>query len=166
VQYNLSLQLHQKAAELAYLLGNFEQMETLAAVVLKKATTVFDRVKVIEVKMATYAAQHQLDMAVNMGLKILRQLGVKLPAKPNNLDSIIGLLEVKLTLVGKRIEDLASLPQGSDPAKQAALRILSFMGTVAYGVAPQLLPLIAFKQVILSIKYGNYPESLHAYTVY
>ncbi|MEG4284814.1 hypothetical protein QUB68_16930 [Microcoleus sp. A006_D1] len=94
------------------------------------------------------------------------QLGVKLSAKPNNLDSIIGLLEVKLTLVGKRIEDLANLPQGSDPAKQAALRILSFMVTVAYGAAPQLLPLIVFKQVILSVKYGNYPESLHAYTVY
>ena len=42
VQYNLSLQLYQEAAELAYLLGNFEQMETLAAVVLKKATTVLD----------------------------------------------------------------------------------------------------------------------------
>jgi predicted ATPase len=105
-------------------------------------------------------------MAVNIGLKILKPLGVKLPAKSNNLNSIIGLMEVKLTLAGKRIEDLANLPQGSDPSKQAALRILSFMFTLAYGVAPQLLPLIAFKQVILSVKYGNYPESLHAYAVY
>ncbi|MEG3853908.1 AAA family ATPase [Microcoleus sp. Z1_C4] len=166
VQYKLSLQLHQEAAELAYILGDFEQMESLGNLVLTNAKTVFDRVKVIEVKMGTHAAQNQLDMALNMGLKILRQLGVKLPAKPNNLDSIIGLLEVKLTLAGKRIEDLANLPQGSDPAKQAALRILSFMATVAYGVAPQLMPLIVFKQVILSVKYGNYPESLHAYAVY
>ena len=166
VQYNLSLQLHQEAAELAYILGDFEQMESLGNIVLTNAKTVLDRVKVIEVKMGTHAAQNQLDMAINMGLKILRELGVKLPAKPNNLDSTIGLLEVKLTLAGKRIEDLANLPQGSDPAKQAALRILSFMATVAYGVAPQLMPLIVFKQVILSVKYGNYPESLHAYSVY
>ncbi|MEP6516586.1 AAA family ATPase [Microcoleus vaginatus] len=166
VQYQLSLQLHQEAAELAYILGDFEQMESLGSLVLTNAKTVLDRVKTIEVKMGTHAAQNQLDMAINMGLKILRQLGVKLPAKPNNLDSIIGLLEVKLTLAGKRIEDLANLPQGSDPAKQAALRILSFMTTVAYGVAPQLMPLIVFKQVILSVKYGNYPESLHAYAVY
>ncbi|MEG3910636.1 AAA family ATPase [Microcoleus sp. w2-18bC1] len=166
VQYQLSLQLHQEAAELAYILGDFEQMESLGNLVLTNAKTVLDRVKAIEVKMGTHAAQNQLDMALNMGLKILRQLGVKLPAKPNNLDSIIGLLEVKLTLAGKRIEDLANLPQGSDPAKQAALRILSFMTTVAYGVAPQLMPLIVFKQVILSVKYGNYPESLHAYAVY
>ena len=166
VQYNLSLQLHQEAAEIAYLLGDFERMESLGAVVLKNAKTVLGRAKVIEVKMATHAAKNQLDIAINLGLEFLRQLGVKLPAKPNNLDSIIGLLEVKLTLAGKRIEDLANLPQGSDPAKQAALRILSFMATVAYGVAPQLMPLIVFKQVILSVKYGNYPESLHAYAVY
>ncbi|WP_333325213.1 AAA family ATPase [Microcoleus sp. Aus8_D1] len=165
-QYNLSLQLHQQAAELAYILGDFEHMESLGAVVLENAKTEVDRVKVIEVKMATHAAQNQPDLAVNMGLKILRELGVKLPAKPNNLDSIIGLLEVKLTLAGKRIEDLANLPQGSDPAKQAALRILSFMTTATYGFAPQLMPLIVFKQVILSVKYGNYPESLHGYTVY
>ncbi|MEG4502179.1 AAA family ATPase [Microcoleus sp. F6_B4] len=166
VQYNLSLQLHQEAAEIAYLLGDFDRMESLGAVVLKNTKTVLDRAKVIEVKMATHAAKNQLDIAINLGLEFLRQLGVKLPAKPNNLDSIIGLLEVKLTLAGKRIEDLANLPQGSDPAKQAALRILSFMATVAYGVAPQLMPLIVFKQVILSVKYGNYPESLHAYAVY
>ncbi|HSF76201.1 MAG TPA: AAA family ATPase, partial [Microcoleus sp.] len=166
VQYQLSLELHQEAAELAYILGDFEQMESLGDLVLTNAKTVLDRVKTIEVKMGTHAAQNQLDMALNMGLKILRQLGVKLPAKPNNLDSLIGLLEVKLTLAGKRIEDLANLPQGSDPAKQAALRILSFMTTVAYGVAPQLMPLTVFKQVILSVKYGNYPESLHAYAVY
>ncbi|MEG4055474.1 MULTISPECIES: AAA family ATPase [unclassified Microcoleus] len=166
VQYPLSLQLHQEAAELAYIVGDFEQMESLGNLVLTNAKTVLDRVKTIEVKMGTHAAQNQLDMAINLGLKILRELGVKLPAKPNNLDSIIGLLEVKLTLAGKRIEDLANLPQGSDPAKQAALRILSFMTTVAYGVAPQLMPLIVFKQVILSVKYGNYPESLHAYAVY
>ncbi|MEG4968442.1 AAA family ATPase [Microcoleus sp. B6-A1] len=166
VQYPLSLQLHQEAAELAYIVGDFEQMESLGNLVLTNAKTVLDRVKTIEVKMGTHAAQNQLDMAINLGLKILRQLGVKLPAKPNNLDSIIGLLEVKLTLAGKRIEDLANLPQGSDPSKQAALRILSFMTTVAYGVAPKLMPLIVFKQVILSVKYGNYPESLHAYAVY
>ncbi|MEG4224706.1 AAA family ATPase [Microcoleus sp. N9_B2] len=166
VQYPLSLQLHQEAAELAYIVGDFEQMESLGNLVLTNAKTVLDSVKTIEVKMGTHAAQNQLDMAINLGLKILRQLGVKLPAKPNNLDSIIGLLEVKLTLAGKRIEDLANLPQGSDPSKQAALRILSFMTTVAYGVAPKLMPLIVFKQVILSVKYGNYPESLHAYAVY
>lgn len=94
-------------------------MESLGAVVLENAKTAVDRVKVIEVKMGINAAQNQQDIALNLGLKILRQLGVKLPAKPNNLDSIIGLLEVKLTLVGKRIEDLANLPKGSDPAKKS-----------------------------------------------
>jgi hypothetical protein len=34
MQYNLSLQLHQEATEAAYLLGDFEQMETLASLVL------------------------------------------------------------------------------------------------------------------------------------
>ena len=46
------------------------------------------------------------------------------------------------------------------------MRILSRITSSAYIAAPQLLPLIAFKQVFLSVKYGNSNESIYAYATY
>jgi predicted ATPase/serine phosphatase RsbU (regulator of sigma subunit)/tRNA A-37 threonylcarbamoyl transferase component Bud32 len=165
-QYGLALALHVEAAEAAYLSGDFEQMERLAQIVQNQAKTVLDKAQVIEVKILALIAQTKLEQAVDTGVQILRQLGVRLPQKPNKLNILMGLLETKLTLAGKRISDLAELRQMSDPFKLAALRILSRIVSPAFIAAPTLLPLIAFKQVILSVKHGNSAESIYAYAIY
>ncbi|MEB3278417.1 MAG: AAA family ATPase [Lyngbya sp.] len=165
-QYELTLELSIEAAEAAYLKGDFEQMETLVKVVLKHTKTVLDQAKIIEVKILAQIAQSQLEQAISTGLEFLRKLGIKLPQKPTILNFLMGALETKFTLFGKKIENLANLPQITDPYKLAALRILSKIVSPAYIAFPNLLPLIAFKQVILSIKYGNSSESIYAYAVY
>jgi len=165
-QYDLALALHVEAAEAAYLTGDFEQMERLAQIVRNQAKTVLDKAQVIEVKILALIAQTKLEQAVDTGVQILRELGVRLPQKPNKLNILMGLLETKLTLAGKRISDLAELRQMSDPFKLAALRILSRIVSPAFIAAPKLLPLIASKQVILSVKHGNCPESIYAYAIY
>ena len=165
-QYDLALALHVEAAEAAYLTGDFEQMERLAQIVRNQAKTVLDKAQVIEVKILALIAQTKLEQAVDTGVQILRELGVRLPQKPNKLNILMGLLETKLTLAGKRISDLAELRQMSDPFKLAALRILSRIVSPAFIAAPKLLPLIASKQVILSVKHGNCAESIYAYAIY
>ena len=165
-QYNLTLALHVEAAEAAYLSGKFEQMERLAQTALVRAKTVLDKAHVIEVKILALIAQTQLEQAVATGVQILRKLRVRLPQKPNNLNILAGLLETKLALAGKRISDLAALRVMSAPYKLAALRILSRIVSPAYIGAPSFLPLIAFKQVILSVKHGNSAESIYAYAIY
>jgi predicted ATPase/serine phosphatase RsbU (regulator of sigma subunit)/tRNA A-37 threonylcarbamoyl transferase component Bud32 len=165
-QYDLTLTLYVEAAEAAYLSGGFEQMESLVQIVLQRAKTVLDKVKVIEVKILALIAQTKLEQAVDAGVEILRQLRVKLPQKPNNLNILMGLVETKSVLAGKRISDLANLRQMSAPYKLAALRILSRIVSPAFIAAPTFLPLIAFKQVILSVKHGNSAESIYAYAIY
>jgi len=68
---------------------------------------------------------------------------------------LLELARTKLSLAGKRIEDLIDLPVMTDPYKLAAMRILSGVVSAAHFAAPEILPLIVFKQVSLSIKYGN-----------
>ncbi|MBD1920210.1 AAA family ATPase [Microcoleus sp. FACHB-831] len=165
-QYDLTLTLYVEAAEAAYLSGGFEQMESLVQIVLQRAKTVLDKVKVIEVKILALIAQTKLEQAVDAGVEILRQLRVKLPQKPNNLNILMGLVETKSVLAVKRISDLANLRQMSAPYKLAALRILSRIVSPAFIAAPTFLPLIAFKQVILSVKHGNSAESIYAYAIY
>ncbi|MEG4080345.1 serine/threonine-protein kinase PknK, partial [Microcoleus sp. Pol8_D6] len=52
LQYELTLNLYIAAAEAAYLNGDFDGMEQMAALVLQEAQTILDRVKIYEIKIA------------------------------------------------------------------------------------------------------------------
>ncbi|HBL62256.1 MAG TPA: hypothetical protein DDZ80_28805, partial [Cyanobacteria bacterium UBA8803] len=165
-QYELILALHEEAAESAFLSGDFEQMERLADIVLERASTLLDKVKVYEVKLKAYQSQNKLLEAVKMALEILKLLGVKFPQKPNQFDFWLSLKRTKLALAGKNPSDLIELPPMTNPINCSAMRIMSSIAAPAYITAPQLMPLIVFQQVNLSLKHGNVPLSAFAYAWY
>ncbi|MEG4208349.1 AAA family ATPase [Microcoleus sp. Pol7_A1] len=165
-QYELTLALSTKAAEAAYLSGDFEQMEKLASVVDNCAKTLLGKVKVYEVQIQAYIAQNKLLEAVNTTLQVLKLLGVEFPSKVNLSDIEQALGETASILNGKRIEDLIDLPQMSDLYKLAAIRLLSSIFAAAYIAAPELVPLTVCKQVDLSVQYGNASVSPFAYANY
>ncbi len=164
--YELTLALYTEAAEVAYLSGDFDQMEKLALVVENCAKRLLDKVKVYEVQMQAYMAQNNLQEALNTGLQVLKQLGVEFPSEPNSSDIGQALGETSVILNGLRIEDLVDLPQMSDSYKLAAMRLLSSIFAPAYIAAPALLPLTVCKQVQLSVQYGNASVSPFAYANY
>ena len=164
--YDLSLELYIEAAETAYLIGNFTTMEKLVNEVLQQANNLLDKVKVYEIKIQAHIAQNKLLEAVQIALPVLKFLGINLPPKPNKFNVLLGLINTKLTLAGKRIEDLIDLPLMKDPYKLAAMHILSIINSAAYVAVPDLLPLIVCKQIDLSLKYGNCSLSTFAYAFY
>lgn len=162
--YDLTLELYSETTEVAYLCGNFEQVEYWAALVLQQAKTVLDSVKACEVKIQSYIAQNQLLEAINTGLQVLQQFEISFPEQPSQsdiqleLDAISCLLSEKSMSNDKPLrvyEDLIHLPQMHEPDKLAAMRILSSITIAAYSAAPILMPLLVSKQVSLSIEYGN-----------
>ncbi len=165
-QYDLSLALYVETVEAAILSGHVEEMEKLANLVLQQATSLLDKVKVYEVKIQAYTAQNKPLEAIETALSVLKLLGIRFPKKPTKLNIFIELVKTKLRLVGKRFEDLSDLPVMTNPDKLAAMRILSSVVSAAHFALPELLPLIAFKQVYLSIKYGNTSVSPCAYATY
>jgi predicted ATPase/signal transduction histidine kinase len=165
-QYHLTLSLYEEAAEVAHLNGNFEEMEALSQRVLEQAKTLLDTVKVYDIKIQAYTAQNKLLDAVRTGVSVLKLLGIEIPEQPTQSDFQIELQELQSHLTGKRIEDLIDLPLMQDPIYIAAMRILSMVAGAAYNAIPALLPLMVYKQVNLSAKYGNIAESTIAYAYY
>lgn len=165
-RYDLTLALFVEAVEAAYLCGQFEQMESLASVVLQKANILLDKMKVYEVKISAYQTQNQIQKAIDTGLIVLKLLGVSLPKQPSKIDILFCLLETKLALLGKRVEDLIGLPEMSNYNTLAIMRILSAIAHAAYYATPNLLPIVIFKGVNLSIKYGNTDLSAMMYASY
>lgn len=165
-QYDLTLQLYVEGAETAYLSGDFAKMEKWGDVVLQRARTLLDKVKVYEVKIQACIAQNKLLEAVHITLQVLKLLKVKLPENPSKLNIVLGWVGTKLALAGKRIDGLIDLPEMTDAYKLTAMRMLSRGSAPAYFAVPQLFPLIVFKQINLSVKYGNAPLSAFAYAAY
>ena len=153
--YNLTLELSLATTEVAYLCGNFEHVEYWSVVIMQEAKTVLDIVKVYEVKIQTYMAQSMPLKAINTALQVLQQLGISFPEKPSQSDIHLELETITSLFDEKQIGDLIHLPEMTEPDKLAAMRILSSITLAAKIAAPDLLPLLASKQVNLSIQYGN-----------
>ncbi len=164
--YDPTLHLHETAAEAAYLSGDFSQMEREFDVVIHHARTPLDTVNVYEIKIEALKAEARLEDAIKTGLRILAQLGSVFPGRPSKIHLILALLRLQLLLVGRDPQEFINLPDMSDPKKLAALRILLNIGSAAHFAAPDLLPLLVFEDVSLSIRYGNTPEASFNYATY
>ena len=157
--YQLTLSLHIEGAEAAYLTGSFDKTHTLFAAVLENAQTLLDKVRIYEIVINSFKAQNKLGQAVETGLHVLTLLGVKLPARPSKLSMLPVLLSIKALLRGKKPEDLVNLPSMTDPHYLAVMSIIESIGTAAYYTVPELLPMIGFKAVQLSLRHGNTDQS-------
>ncbi|NJO17034.1 MAG: serine/threonine-protein kinase PknK [Thioploca sp.] len=165
-QYELTLALSLAAAEVAYLSGHFDQMESLITLVWQQAKTLLDKIKVYEIKIQANMVQNQPQTAIRIARQALKWLGINLPTKSSQLTIRLNLMTTRLRLIGTSIADLTKLPEVTEARIRAMMRLLSMSLSAAYFHAPELLPIIVLKLVNLSIKYGNIQESTCGYAIY
>ncbi|MEH2045848.1 ATP-binding sensor histidine kinase [Nostoc sp.] len=165
-QYELTLLLYQSITEVLCLSGNFERMESYATVVIQQAKTLLEQIPIYNVKIQAYMAQAQHKNALQIALTVLQSIGVELPQQVNQTDIECELEQTKRFLADKPAIDLLELPKMTDENILAAMQILSSIMSAAYQANPALFRIIIFKQVQLSILYGNAPESTYAYASY
>ncbi|QMS91163.1 AAA family ATPase [Nostoc edaphicum CCNP1411] len=165
-QYELTLLLYQSITEVLCLSGDFERMESCATVVIQQAKTRLEEIPIYNVKIQAYMAQAQHKNALQTALTVLQSIGVELPQQVNQIDIESELEQTKRLLADKPAIDLLELPKMTDENILAAMQILSSIMSAAYQANPALFRVIIFKQVQLSILYGNAPESTYAYASY
>ncbi|WP_293132705.1 AAA family ATPase [Microcoleus sp. bin38.metabat.b11b12b14.051] len=165
-QYSLSLALYSEAAEVGYLNGEFEQMDKFANIVLQEAISILDKVKAYDAKIQASASQGKLTEAINIGLQVLKQLGVILPESPSQSDIQQGLEETALLCAEHEVEALINLPEMTEPEPLAVMYILSSIAPAAYVAVPTVMLLIGCKMVNLSLKYGKATWSSFGYSIY
>jgi len=164
--YPLALQFYTEAAESAFLSSQYELMEEWIEVVLMNAVTVLDKVKVYEIRIKSFTAQHKLFDAVQTSLEVLQLLKIVFPSKPHKFHVLFALFKVQLALKGRSIERLNDLPSMSNSEAEAGTRLLVSVGSAVYFAKPALLPLFATKAFYLLIRYGNSPYSGVACSAY
>jgi PAS domain S-box-containing protein len=89
-----------------------------------RAVTTEERVAVACLQVDVYQGIDRGDEAVAVGLRVLRYLGVDIPAHPTDADAREAYDDVSTRLGTRAIEDLISLPLMSDPDSLAAVDLL------------------------------------------
>ncbi|HEY9824473.1 MAG TPA: diguanylate cyclase [Stenomitos sp.] len=164
--YDLTLHLHELAAEVAYRQGNFTEEAHWSGIVFSQAAARLDCTRAYEIRLQSLVAQNQMTEALQVAQQFLRQLGAEFPENPQPSDFQAALAKTTVQLAGQSISDLAGLPDMRDPVALAIIRILNSIHTPIYRVAPALFPLSIFQQVLLSLQHGNSPLSATAYAYY
>lgn len=152
--YSVMHQLTADAADAAYLSAQYEKVDHYSGDLFKHSQSLIDSVKGHEIQIKKLIAQNHPLEAVQLGLEILKKLGVNLPLKPGKLQVFKDLMQTKWLLKNKTPEYFNNLPEMKDAEKNAAMRILSDITSASYFAVPDLVPLLVFKMVSLTVKYG------------
>lgn len=164
--YSLTLQIFSEGADAAYQVGDFETMQQHIDTVLNNAKTILDCENAYLIQIHYYNASGMADQTIITGLKLLRELGIYIPANPGKLRLFAEFIHSKIILWRKSSKTLLELPLMSSPSLLFASRILSTIGSAAYMAVPELTGLIALKSVILNVKYGNMELSPYNFAGY
>jgi predicted ATPase/signal transduction histidine kinase/ActR/RegA family two-component response regulator len=165
-QYQLTLDLYVAAAEAAYLAGDLERMEEIAAVVLRSAQTILDKVEIYRIQIAALTANGKMLEAISVGREALAQLGFELPSTPDEAETGKALQALAFQLEGRQIEDLRDLPMMSDLKARKTMELLADLGSPIFVAMPTSYPILSSTMVSLSLQFGNTPASALGYVNY
>lgn len=159
-QYDLTLKLHETAAEAAYLNGDFEQSDRLVNEILNQACNILDAVKAYQVRMFAYTAQNNMDKALDTFVVAAQQLGMPVPRHPSRIRVGLELLRTRYFIVGNRpLSQLEFLPSMSDPYKLGLLKLASSVIIAAANSAPYFVAVLGLRVVNMVVKFGSSPMS-------
>ncbi|NET42491.1 AAA-like domain-containing protein, partial [Okeania sp. SIO2B3] len=168
-QYELTLELHINTLEALYFNNKWEQIEELSANTLQMTKGVLDKVKVYELLIFYYFAKFESEKAIDTAVKALGKLGIKISQKvvsENEIKHRIKYQNLELLLKEKNINDLADLPQMTEPYKLAAISILQSITSASVTTNFSLFVEIVLTQLNLCLNYNNPPEAAAIYAYY
>jgi hypothetical protein len=162
-RYELAFGLHIELAECAFLSGQFDEAARLCAILSARSRGPIDRAAVYRLEIELATAQVQNVRAIELGRACLSTLGVSLPESPTKDDLLAEVARMREEMKGLRAPELIGLPNMSDPAKSAAMEILSAIYPSAAYVLPSLSHVAIARIVRLSLQHGNAPASVFGY---
>ncbi|WP_284646278.1 AAA family ATPase [Paenibacillus silviterrae] len=158
-------QLYLKCSECEFLCGHNEAAEARLNEVLRRARDWTERARVYTLKIEQYSNAMKYTQAIALGLTALREVGIRIPERPNKL---VILKEILLTkrLLAKRMQELASLPEISDPKAKVMMELLVALVAPTFFSDREVFAVIASKFIRLTYKFGSTSLSPSLYAAF
>jgi predicted ATPase/signal transduction histidine kinase len=166
LNYSTLHQLYFKAAKTAIINNKLEDAKKYAHEITKYGKTKLERLKANEIQLNILVNEHQLAKAVDLLLDTLKELGYPIKRNPSVPKVGIELLKTKIKLINKSKSKILNLPLMTNPEAITFMKLTADYISAVFAAAPDVLPIIIFKQLQLSLKYGNSTYSPSGYTSY
>ncbi|MGL6208520.1 MAG: GAF domain-containing protein, partial [Paracoccaceae bacterium] len=105
------------------------------------------------------------DEATDLGVSVLRDLGVNLPRHPNLAQVSLALGRLMVSQGRRKPSEFTDLPEATDRKVQAAGRLLLQLSYPAYFAETNLLPLIGISSTLQSLNRGVTATSSYGFSV-
>ncbi|MDX5428057.1 MAG: serine/threonine-protein kinase PknK, partial [Bacteroidota bacterium] len=165
-EYTLSYSIYKELNEISYLCAQYTLTDKYFDEIVQHAHSDLDKIKAYQVKIKAFQAQNELTPAVETGLEALELLGVRMPRKPTKLDVMLSLVKNEWQLRNKDMAKIIAMPPMTDPKAIEAMHIFSSVASSSYWSEPNLIPIVAYKMIWMSMKHGRHILSAFAFTGY
>ncbi len=171
-QFNLEVDkdkrflLFKNYATIAQLLGKFELMNRIIAEALYLADTEIKKAEFLKIEIYASIAQYKQNETLTKAKKLLKLLGVNLPAKSSQ--AIVGFELIKILVLLRKYKHSQILESSfiQDEKLKMAMEIMGALVTTLYRADPNLFPLIVFKMISITLGYGLSPVSAVGFIAY
>ncbi|MBF0351586.1 MAG: AAA family ATPase [SAR324 cluster bacterium] len=164
--YALCLALHNDNTQAAYLSGDLSEAQRLVNLIQQKARTFEDQLDACNSQILLMLPRNKGHEALDLAIDILQKLGVSIPRHPGKWHLLTGLMNTWLLLNRKTPEELMTLPLMTEVNKFNAIKILVNIAPMVLFYKPEMIPVMMFAQLKLSVTYGNTQWSPFAFVSY
>ena len=157
LEYALTLEIYEAAAETAYLNTEFSASEILIQTILQHSNRVIDCVKSYDLLICSYSAKDEHVKAIEIGLEALAKLKVPLIEQADWQEQLPSL---------PRFADLDSCETMTQPEYLAALKILITITPAAHHGKPEIFPAVVSTMLALCNRAGYSELAAYVYGIY
>ncbi|KAL3921914.1 MAG: hypothetical protein SGILL_002491 [Bacillariaceae sp.] len=153
-EYFLSLALYQRAAQLAFCVGNHQRVEELTDEIFRYARESEHKlVAYISRIRSVFSAERTIE-ALDLALQVLNENGIKVPRKPSFANILYNVFKTK-RMLGRRTElQIRMKTQKKDETAMHISTIISLAVCMSATVDLQVFPALAMKGVQRALKEG------------
>ncbi len=153
-RYRLTLAVHTERMRAAAMNDFAGEAEALFGTIVDKAQNPLDKVEAYLIRIEACKKANLPSEVIKSCLEILAELGLNLPAYPANTAALKAMFNIKMLLLGRKVDDLKYLPQMHDPHQVAIMDLLFELVSAAFNSRRNLLPIICHCVLKNSFKFG------------
>ncbi len=164
MDYQSSLAYYLELSEAEYHCRNFKKAQELFTIILDKARSLTDKLKVYELQLDCYTIQMRHPDVITTAKIILQELAFSLPNKIGKITILNERIKILRKLNKKDITAILNLPTATDPKITNLINIMVKIADAVFFSDPYLFAFLAIKGITLSLKQGHCQGTAYFYS--
>ena len=153
-QYELTLSMYNAAVDAAHCSGKHERLEQLTEEICRNARSFDDTLQAHNAKLLSLQGQTRTKEGIKHCKFVLKELGEPFPRKASGPRILMELLQTRWALHNMSDDDIMSLRTLTDPIISAKMLLIHQLFPLVQEEHFEYSPLIAFRLVKLTLRYG------------